>query len=459
MKVTFIGGGSQRLLPILRGIFAQVPEFFRGGEIRLMDRVIERAEAVGRMVLACPEYPAVGCRVVWTDDLDASLTDTDVLYLTMGARRQPEIAQAAFLGSRYGYFSSDNLSVTGAFLSLRLGRTIFDIARRLEKLSPAALMLIFANPVAVYSHLVNTHTKIRALGVCGGFNNHRHDLTRLCGKDAFDPDWNVVAAGVNHMSFILRGERKGLDLFSEILPRHLDDRWTPPEIKGDAGDTVRMALLLLKKMYDRYGTLIFSTEFDGLAHVFPDPLLEWQKRSLGEESHFDFDASGRAWNEKIRLGFEKLLAASKDPGIADWDAGDPLFGRSASDITIPIFRALGGYGKMRIAASRPNRGAVRGFGDDMPLEYTMEIEGKEIRPVEDQSIPEPFFGLTASLAQFQRLVSEAIAARSPRLFADALDAYPVHGFSRDRAEFFRGMFDLFSDLDPVMLSAKKYFDA
>ena len=59
MKVTFIGGGSQRLLPILRGIFAEVPEFFRGGEIRLMDRVIERAEAVGRMVLACPATPGL----------------------------------------------------------------------------------------------------------------------------------------------------------------------------------------------------------------------------------------------------------------------------------------------------------------------------------------------------------------------------------------------------------------
>jgi len=459
MKVTFIGGGSLRLLPILRGIFSEVPDFFRGGEIRLMDRVIQRAEAVGKMVLACPEYPAVGCDVIWTDDLDASLAGTDVLYLTMGARRQPEIAQAAFLSSRYGYFSSDNLSVTGAFLSLRLGRTIFDIARRLEKLSPSALMLIFANPVAVYSHLVNTHTKIRALGICGGFANHRYDLTRLCGRDAFDPDWNVVAAGVNHLSFILRGEKNGEDLFTEILPRHLDGRWTPPEIKGGAGDTVRMALLSLAQMYRRYGTLIFSTEFDGLAHVFPDTLLDWQKRSLGEERLFDFAAAGRAWNEKIRLGFEKLQAASEDPARVGWDAADPLFGRTASDITIPIFRALGGYGKMRIAASGPNRGAVRGFGDDMPLEYTMDIDGRAIRPVEDQYIPRPFFGLVSSLSEFQRLVSESIAARSPRLFADALDAYPVHGFSRDRGAFFRGMFDLFSDLDPDMLSAKKYFDA
>ncbi|MBQ9501113.1 MAG: hypothetical protein IJU70_03040 [Lentisphaeria bacterium] len=461
MKVTFIGGGSLRLLPILRGIFAEVPGFFRGGEIRLMDLAPERAEAVGRMILSCPEYADIGCKVIWTDDLDASLKGTDVLYLTMGARRQPDSAQAVFIGSRHGYFSSDNLSVNGAFLALRLGRTIFDIARRLEKLSPSALMLIFANPVAVYSHLVNTHTRIRALGICGGYNNHRYDLTRLCGRDAFDPNWNVVAAGVNHLSFILRGEKDGRDLFTEILPRRLADGWTPPEIRhsdGNVRDNIRNALLILHRMYRRYGTLIFSTEFDGLAHVFPDTMLDWQRKNAGDESLFDPAACGRAWRGKVRRDFANFMAASKEPGTVDWNAGNAFFGKTVSDVTVPIFRALGGYGKARIVATRPNRGAVRGFGDDMPLEYTMDIDGAEIRPVDDQFLPPPFFGLAASLSEFQRLVSEAIAARSPELFADALDAYPVHRFGRERGKFFREMFDLFSDIDPEMLSAKKYFN-
>ena len=113
----------------------------------------------------------------------------------------------------YGYHASDNLSVNGAFLSLRIGRVIFNIAQAMEKCCPDALMLIFSNPVAVYSHLVNTRTKIRALGICGGFNNHKYDLTRLTGRDEYDDNWDVVAAGINHMSFIIRGAYKGKDIF------------------------------------------------------------------------------------------------------------------------------------------------------------------------------------------------------------------------------------------------------
>jgi len=461
MKVTFIGGGSLRLLPVIRGIFSEIPEFFRDGEIRLMDLKIERAEAVGRLIRSCPEYPAVNCDVVWTDDLDASLKDTDVLYLTMGARRQPGSTLGALIGARHGYYSSDNLSVTGAFLSLRLGRTILDIARRLEKLSPGALMLIFANPVSVYSHLVNTRTKVRALGICGGFNNHRSDLTRLCGRDAFDPGWNVVACGVNHLSYILRGEKNGQDLYSEILPRRLGSGWTPPEIRHPSAavrENIRTALTLLKGMFDRYGKIVFSSEFDGMFHLFPDVLLDLQRRSVGEGRGFDPAACGRAWREKVGRDFAGFIAASQDPAAVDWNARGGFFGRAATDITIPIFRALGGFGKMRIVASCPNRGAVHGFADDAPLEYTMEIDRRSIVPVKDQYVPAPFAGLAASLAEFQRLQSEAVAEWSPELFADALDAYPVHRFSADRRGFYREMFDLFSDIDPVMLSARKYFE-
>ena len=38
MKVTFIGGGSLRLLPVIRGIFSEIPEFFRDNEENQMKK-------------------------------------------------------------------------------------------------------------------------------------------------------------------------------------------------------------------------------------------------------------------------------------------------------------------------------------------------------------------------------------------------------------------------------------
>ena len=46
--------------------------------------------------------------------------------------------------------------------------------------------------VAVLSAAVNNHTRIRALGICGGMNNYRWDLTRLLlDHDAYDL-WNSI---------------------------------------------------------------------------------------------------------------------------------------------------------------------------------------------------------------------------------------------------------------------------
>lgn len=460
MKAVFLGGGSLRLLPILRGVFELVPEFFRNGEIRLVDLKIERAEAVGRLLLACPEYADINCPVIWTDDLDSALQGIDVLYLTMAARRDPSETQAVFLANRYGYYSSDNVSINGAFLSLRIGRAILDIAKKMEKICPDALMLIFPNPVAVYSHMVNTFTKVRALGICGGFNNHRYDLTRLTGYDRFDPNWDVVATGINHISYILRGTYHGKDLYSEVMPHYLTDHWKPVETESPfewAREGMRQGQIFLYRMFRRYGILFFSSESDGIAHIFPEETLQSQIRRFGRGENFDPSSVAKQVKEDERTRFAPFIESSKKPGTIDWTAPDGYYGKITTDIIIPIFRALAGTAKMRIVASRPNYGAVRDFGPEAPLEYTMDIFGKSVTPVEDQYVPAPFYGLTASLAEFQRLQAEAIAKWEPEIFADALDAYPVHRFTEHRKKFFREMFQLYTDLDPHMLGAVQYF--
>ncbi|MBR2427736.1 MAG: hypothetical protein IKB16_13445 [Lentisphaeria bacterium] len=468
MKAAFIGGGSLRLLPIFRGIFATSPQVFENGEIRLIDLRKDRAEAVARGILACPEFASVkNCRVSVPDGLDDGLPGLDLVYITMGARTEPIESLARFMGAEYGYFSSDQLTVNGAFLSLRLGFTILNFARKMEKLCPNALMLLFPNPVSVYSHMVNTQTKIRALGICGGFSNHRVDLTRLCfGKEELDTGWDVVAAGVNHLSFILRGSYKGEDLYGSLLPRCLKD-WKNPVDNGMDMPwctlpwqtyAVRIALNGLYTCYEKYKTLIFSTELDGMAHLFLKDALDYQQFRFGDGK--DYDPTGVYEDElkKINLHFDAFCEKSKHPENIDWNApGD--FALSKWDLTIPILRALAGLEPMRIVASRPNYGAVKDMPYEAPLEYSMDIYKDEIKPVEDLYIPSPFKGLISSLAEFQTLQSQALVAHDPQIFAHALEAYPVNQFSANRNEFFRKMFDLHKDfIDPVMFEARKFFE-
>lgn len=455
MKVAFIGGGSLRLLPLLRGIMGNTPQAFANSELRFIDLKRDRAEAVAAMVKASPEFSKVdSCTISCPANTDEGLKDIDVLYLTMAARREPEETQALFLAHEYGLHASDQLTPNGAFLSMRLGPVILNLARKLEVLSPNALMLIFPNPVAVYSAMVNTFTKIRAIGICGGFNNHRWDLTRaLLGRHEFDPKWNVVAAGINHLSFILRGDYMGEDLYSSLCPRIYGPDPAPCKI-GELGGWV------LYESYRRYGKMIFSSELDGFAHIFPDFAHEWRAKRLASLQPFDPASYGKAWANEMEQRFSDFMKNAENAADFDWDnPPDPeLYQKSITDISLPIFKALAKIEPMRIVATRPNNGAVAGFPDKMAMEYTMDIFGSEITPVADQYVPAPFHGLCASLGEFQTLLAQALAERNPELFAFALESYPVQQFTNKRREFFCRMFDLYRDIDPEMQKARKFFE-
>jgi len=71
-------------------------------------------------------------------------------------------------------------------------------------------------------------------------------------------------------------------------------------------------------------------------------------------------------------------------------------------------------------------------------------------------IPSPFKGLITSLAEHQTLLGDAIAQQDGKLFADALEAYPMNKFSANRIPFFRRMFEIFSDLSPALQNGLNY---
>lgn len=463
MNITFIGGGSLRILPIVRSLLDK-QALFDGGSIRLVDLRLDRAEAVGRMIMKCPEFKNVNCRVLWTSDLSQGLEGTDILYVTMAVEKEPSRTQNIRLSKEYGIWTSDNLSANGAFLAARAANPIMNFAKKMEECSPNGIMLIFANPVAVFSAMVNTHTKIKALGICEGFHNHKWDLPRMvCGENRHDDNIDVVAAGVNHLSFILRGtwNRRSLsDIMDENL---LASDWQLREM-GLPAMTVK-TLELMQVLYKRFGTMIFSSEIDAFANL--DALAYIFEKDFGPMNlHGDIPAiSPEELASRAKIQIDKRYDSFiKELGCEDdsiwekaYEDGNRLFGKNTHDIANPILSAIGGGKKFQITASMPNRGAVKGFSDKAPLEYTMEIQGHEIRPIPDQYIPSPFQGQIAELAEFQTILADAIAFNDPKLFADSLEACPAKRADHRRQDYLCKMLDIYCDIPVVYKNAKNYF--
>lgn len=465
MNIVFVGGGSFRTLPIVRAVLSE-GNILRGGSIRLVDFNIERAETVGRFIMRCPEFAGSGCTVSWTDKIGMALPGADLVSVSfpVGSLKTCLLSERA--SWKHGFFGSDQLSVSGAFRSVTGGVVLHDIARKMEKHCPRAWLVDFANPVSVYSGLVNNHTKVRALGICAGFSNHRWDLSRiLFDKDDCCNEFKVSAAGVNHCSILLRGTFRGKDIYG-LLDRKIGvERWKPCRIPKmpRAEKSIRYGLSKLAEMRRRFGTILFSTEQDGLMTVFSDEKTPWEMS--GPPGTSTPAGLNRYMKEKAesrkRTDAEFRSYLDKDMDDSFWQKSpleNPYFASNPSDVTVPIIRALGGTSREWIVASLPNNGAVKGFKDRTVLEYSLHLDKDGVHPEPDLEIPDCFHGLMSSLASHQTLLGDAIATLDPKLFSDALFAYPIHQNTKAAKTLWRDLLRIHgNEMPAVFQKAKDYF--
>ncbi|MCL1857229.1 MAG: hypothetical protein FWF84_06300 [Kiritimatiellaeota bacterium] len=430
MNVVFVGGGSYRTLPIVRGAL-QDPRVLDGGEIRLVDFNRERVEAVGRLIMRTPEFVASGCTLTWTDTLERALPGADVVSVSFPVGSSVANALSEQACDEAGLFGTDQLSVSGAFRSVIGGTVLLDIARKMERHCPTAWLFDYANPVAVYSGMVNNHTKIRALGICGGFINHRWDLSRLLfRKDEYTVFEEVASAGINHCSILLRGKWKGKDLYA-LMDKEINRKgWTPCRMTAykRMEKTIRYGLQRMAEMRHRFGYVLFSSESDGMHHVFPEMYLERPKKAYPGLAQLRANAKRAA---TARKAHDARFAAhlSHDLTAAFWAQdrfANPDFAANPSDAAVNVLRGLGGVSPEWLTASMPNRGAVKDFPDRAVLEFSLTLDRQGVHPDRDLAIPACFYGLIASLSMHHTLLGDAIATGDPTLFARALFAYPLN---------------------------------
>ncbi|MBM4037748.1 MAG: hypothetical protein FJ290_04470 [Planctomycetes bacterium] len=478
MKVVFVGGGAHRHLGILRGAMARKPIFDRG-EIVLYDIAQPRAEAMGRMVMKTPEFAALSCKATWDASLERALDGADAVSVVLMAGSPRSFALGNLASQKHGFMSSDQLSPNGAFLALKGGPILMDVARKMERLCPDAWLIDFANPVAVLSAAVNNHTRIRCLGVCAGYQNHAWDLPRLMGRDELCHEFDLHVAGVNHLSFILGGTYHGQDIY-QLLAKHLTPDWRPPRYQAwwsaVTKRNITYGLRRLIELFHKFGVVIFSTEGDGMAHLFYEQMMARNKTRLtraGIEAGLKHGPTARAEADRR---FRALLDRALDAGFwAEHWKTDFAFRREDHDIIVKILSALAGVGEEKIVTSHPNKGAFRdappaservipsssrnlasrapwtdasaslgmtregqatpsdavsggavdGFKDRTVLEYSQLLSHDCFRPADRYTIPDCFHGTISALATHQTLLGDAIATEDPRTLYHALYAYPV----------------------------------
>lgn len=217
-KIAFIGAGSTVFAKNLLGDILSFPEL-SGSTISLHDIDAERlrtSEVVAHRVAASS---AARPTIEATTDRRRALDGADhVITMFQIGGYKPSTVVDFEIPKKYGLRQTiaDTLGIGGIMRGLRTIPVLLDLCRDMEALCPGAWLLNYVNPMAMLCWAVGRATPIKTIGLCHSVQGTAEQLARDIGVPI--GDINYLCAGINHMAFYLRFERRTADGVEDLYP-------------------------------------------------------------------------------------------------------------------------------------------------------------------------------------------------------------------------------------------------
>jgi len=214
-KVTFIGAGSVVFASRLLTDILYHPEL-RDSTISLMDIDAERLDLIDKLARLIVQKHAPKAKVESTLNRKEALKDADYVIIMIQVGGLEAFEQDIYIPLKYGVNQEvgDTLGPGGVFRGLRTIPALLDICRDMEDLCPDALMINYANPMAINCWAMNKATKIKNVGLCHSVQGTAMQLARYINVPFEDVSYWV--AGINHQAFFLEYKYKGKDAYPLI---------------------------------------------------------------------------------------------------------------------------------------------------------------------------------------------------------------------------------------------------
>jgi len=392
VRVAVVGGGSTYTPELIDG-FARLP--FAVDEVMLIDPALSRLSIVGefgRRILA--RYGSA-TRLVWTDDLDAGLTDADVVLLQLRVGGQTARISDETFPLECGCVGQETTGAGGLAKALRTVPVVLDIARRArERAAADAWIIAFTNPVGIVTRalLDDGH---RALGLCNVAIGLQRHLASLL--DVQPEEVTLDHVGLNHLTWERAATVYGVDRLPELIAKHGDELAEHLDLPvSHLRHTGALPSYYLRYFYCHdlvvaeelteppRGARVAGIERDLLA-MYQDPALDEKPALLSER--------GGAYYSEAAIGL--LAALHGSPGTH--------------------------------AVNVRNQGTLAGLPPEAVIEVTCSVSAGGAAPVPTAPLAPDLAGLVAHVSGYEELaVDAALRGGADRVFR-ALLAHPLVG--------------------------------
>lgn len=278
IKIAMLGAGSIGFTRTLMRDILSVPELadttFAFTDISPQN--LEMVAQLCRREIAANHLPA---KIETTLDRRAAIADSDYVMSTIRQGGLEAFQMDIDIPLKYGIDQcvGDTLCAGGIMYAQRTIPALLDFCKDIREVAkPDALFLNYSNPMAMNTWACNTYGGVQTIGLCHGVQGAHWQITRCielwakregllnAEEQLSRHDVEVTAAGINHQTWFIQVEWRGIDM----LPRLLELFEQHPEYQ----QTEKVRIDVLR----RFG--YYSTESNGHLSEY----LPWYRKRVEE---------------------------------------------------------------------------------------------------------------------------------------------------------------------------------
>jgi alpha-galactosidase len=420
--ITFLGAGSTVFAKNILGDILSYPEL-SGSTIRLHDIDPDRlreTEILARRICAILE---VDPQIETSIDRRASLDGADyaISMFQVGGYRPATVTDFE-VPKKYGLRQTiaDTLGIGGIMRGLRTIPVLLEMTRDMEEVCPEVTFLNYVNPMAILGWAVSRASKIKTVGLCHSVQGTARELARDLGIPTEEVSY--LSAGINHMAFFLRFERRrpegGFEDLYPHLHRLVEEGRVPDwnRVRYEMFSRLGYFVTESSEHFSEYVPWFIKRDRPDLIEKYNIPLDEYPTRCELQIMSWGFiqrkiaDSTYDVESELLPV----LQSLRATPNVVRHIRGEI----ENFDKVIPsheygarIIHSLETGKPSVIYGNVPNRGLIDNLPPDCIVEVPCLVDGNGIQPTRIGSLPPHLAALIQTNVNVQSLTVEAALTR------------------------------------------------
>ncbi|TFH18026.1 MAG: alpha-galactosidase [Lentisphaerales bacterium] len=425
-KIVFIGAGS---LGFTRSLVRDVLTYplLKDATLALVDIDEEKLGWAKQMVeklVAMGNYPA---KVIATTDRKKVLKDADAVCVTILCGSVDIWQHDILIPKKYGVDTNvgDTRGPSGVFRALRTIPTMLDICRDMEKLCPNAIMLNYTNPMAMLCHAMQRTTSLQVTGLCHSVQGTAMQLAGWLKIPYKDLDY--TCAGINHLSWYVKLERNGRDLYPRLRRIVQSNR----KILNEEQVRNEMFLALGYFVTESSG---HNSEYNWWFRKRPDLIKKYCTKGTGwNPGHYayilkDYQQREKTWRKGVKAWLKEEKPMSLDRGM---------------EYAASIMNAFVGGEQYTFNGNVPNTGLVTNLPHGACVEVPVVASRNGVQPIHVGALPQQCAVLTGLTAQIEMMAVEGCLTGNAELVYQAIAHDPLTAATLSLAEIRKMVKEMF----------------